>query len=113
MTTEAQTPVPPAIAKSFEQAALPGLKYEGLAVDSVTVNFSGSVELDKNFDIDRRALEEMAGGSTVRLVIDAYVSRTGGNFPRNKEGELKAVDRKVSLKVHSIELDTVEATERP
>jgi hypothetical protein len=109
-TETAPAVVPDAIKRSFQQG-LPGLKLDGLTVDTIAVNFSGSVDLDK--EKDAGVLSALSGGNTVRMVVDVWVAKSGGNFPRDKEGDLKAVDKRIGLKVHSIDLASIEVTEKP
>ena len=93
---------PPNLSSVPEQAALPGMKLDGLTVDRALVSFSGTIELNLNNAGDRVVLEDLLGGNEVRLEVDAYVTKSGGTFPRDKEGELKETRKGVSLKIHSL-----------
>jgi hypothetical protein len=95
------------------QGTLPGLKIDGLTVDKALISFSGTIELNLNNENDRAMLDDLLGGNEVRLEVDAYVTKSGGTFPRDKEGALKETRKGVSLKVHSLNNRTVMVTSTP
>lgn len=79
------------------------IKLDGLTVDSWHLNFSGSVTLNPENENDAKLISDLLGGREIAIPVKAYVSKSAGNFPRDKEGALKSVDKSISLKVAEVE----------
>jgi len=86
---------------------------DGLSVDTVAVNFSGRIELELSSAGDQQLIEDLMLGRNVKIEVEAYVVGSAGKGPRDKEGDLKAVNKAISLKVHTIDNQTVRVIDTP
>lgn len=83
-------------ASSYE---LPIPKLDGHKADKLTVQFSGSVELDRTSEDDLAIIESLTLGKSVTLTATAVVTKKGFTLSAGKEDGPETTGYGVALKV--------------